>query len=299
MINKKKPILTVYADSNLLIDILASIDNGFTLMEEIKTINRSEDSSNLQAELKAGFSIPSMFNLFKVGIDTGISSENNKKQSFENSQNRYHTLGSLLYKLVNSLEEKKLLNSLENPENFSEVKCGDIITTTGIINLNPLNNSLEKTVRLIKGTELLASFTDLDPKQNKNETKKQLQPMLQIGKKLNQLLDDVTPRGQKALILENDKLNFSILFSIYDNFTRDLAGLEFGNHTFTVLGKVIGISENGADLLERSSLSGFNKEIFTALSEAFGTLGESYNIPEFKINVEGKVLTIIPIAIYT
>ncbi|NMC36388.1 hypothetical protein GYA49_05080 [Candidatus Beckwithbacteria bacterium] len=297
----KVPFVTVYADSNLLFDTLASIDDGFSIMEEVKTVDENATSSDIKANLKAGFSIPSVFNLFKIGADAELNSDREKStnKSQESSQVRYHTLGSLLYKLVNSLEDQKLLQTLQKENDFDRVSTGSIIQASGIVSLNPLNNSLEKTIRLIKATELLSSFSDLTPNQNRKEIKKQLDPMKKMRNKLQELLDDINSQGQKALILENSELNFSILFSIYDNFTRDIAGLEFGSHTFTVIGKVVNISQEGADLLERSSLSVFNKQMFTSLFDVFGKLGENFSIPEFKVQLKGKILTIIPIAIYS
>lgn len=299
--NSKVPFVNVYVDSNLLFDALASIDNGFSLMEEVKTIDKGETSSDVKANLQAGFSIPSMLNLVKIGTDAKVSSNSgsNSEQSLESSRIRYHTLGSLLYKLVNSLEQQKFLKNLDNKKTFEEISCGDIIKATGVINLNPLNDSLEKTIRLIKGIELLTSFAEFAPNENKKNIKQQSQLLEKIRTRLQLLLTDITPAGQKALILKNEEIDFSILFSIYDSFTRDIAGLQFGSHTFTVIGKVVGVSQNGANLLERSSLSGFNNQTFEALKDAFSKLGENFALPAFKVELDGKVLTIIPIAIYS
>jgi hypothetical protein len=59
-------VITVYLDTNALLDLLATVEDGFTLVERVTSGQAT--GSTLERSGEIGFGTPGVFNFFKLGL---------------------------------------------------------------------------------------------------------------------------------------------------------------------------------------------------------------------------------------
>src|SRR5215203_654123 len=92
-------IVPVYIDTNALLDLLASIEGGFSLVEKVtsRTSTSSEKDRSAQAEAGTEFGIPNVLSLLKIKLGGTLSAKRSEEAGEEREIERYHTYGSLLH----------------------------------------------------------------------------------------------------------------------------------------------------------------------------------------------------------
>ncbi len=139
-------IIPIYVDTNSLLDLLASIEGGFSVVEKITT--QSAETKGIDQEVKAGteFGIPNVLNLLKVNLGYAGNWNKASEAKQETSTEKYHTYGSLFYRLREYLEDQSLIKKVDNdPASWAAIQPSDFIELHGMFKPNPLANSLSKT----------------------------------------------------------------------------------------------------------------------------------------------------------
>ena len=93
--------IPIYLDSNTLLDLLASMEDGFSTASKIVT--RDSDSKSTSIAGEGNFGISSVFNMFKIGFKGSGERRTNHESGEERQEDRYHTYGSLMNRLVKNL----------------------------------------------------------------------------------------------------------------------------------------------------------------------------------------------------
>jgi hypothetical protein len=108
--------IPMYLDTTALLDILASIEDGFSMSNNVTTVSSS--SKNTELSGKAAFDITLLpLRLFGMG-----RRESGSGLSEERTLERKYTYGSLLYKLRKSLRERNLLTRIEDSDAWQRSK---------------------------------------------------------------------------------------------------------------------------------------------------------------------------------
>lgn len=287
-------IIPLYLDTNILIDLLASLEGGFSMMEQITTKNSDTTNAGVKAGAKIGF--PNFLEMFKVDLDSKLAQETGTES--ETSTQRYYTFGSLLYKLISQLKEQKILKSYSE-DFYKNVEPGDIIEIKGQITKNPLVSSIKGLIEMTDATILLSQLGNAKTPQEKQKISDLKKSMGDLKIKFTTLLTGFEKKNQDFYLLDtNEKEKLSFYFSTFNSFTRDLSGLEFTDGEFIILGKVID-KKDKLNLLEKSSLSGYPAKTFKDLIPAFKTFKDTgFNVPDFKVEIDNPTIKLIPIAIY-
>jgi hypothetical protein len=111
-------VIPIYLDTTALLDILASIEDGFFMSATVTTY--SSDSKNTQLSGKAEFGV-GFLNLFSMALHGSGTREKGSQASKENVTERKYTYGSLLYRLRKNLLQQKLLTEIRNQGDWEGV----------------------------------------------------------------------------------------------------------------------------------------------------------------------------------
>ena len=71
-------VVTVYLDTNALLDLLATVEDGFTLVERVTSGQTAGSTSERSGE--ASFGAPGVFNFFKLGLSGKLARVNNNTE---------------------------------------------------------------------------------------------------------------------------------------------------------------------------------------------------------------------------
>lgn len=307
-------VIAVYLDTNVLLDLLATVEDGFRLVERVTTGQTSGRSSERSGG--AEFATPSLFNFFKVGFSGKLGKTSDEGASETKETELTHTYGSLLHRLRRYLFEENLVTSL-SPEGTLPVAVGSFIEFTGVVRPNPFTDSFHRLQRMLRFAEVATSMSQTpspDPIGNKGNrgqnqgrsvpANKQASQLKAMEAFFEQLTADVEREGTSTVLIDNNPSQYRAVVTLFDDFLRDRSMAEILNREFRILGKVarhlpVGSPEN-VDLLASSGVAGFPPEILSQLSGMMDQMsnegGAQLHSPS--TTIDPPVIEIVPIAIY-
>lgn len=133
------PVHPVYLDVPMLLDFLATIEDGFASVEEVT--ERVGSTTEREREGKGGLSAP--FHFLKVEIGGRLRRSAKKEEETERKGVREHTEGSLFNVLREHLHQEELISRPKTRADVSSLECGDIVEVTGEIVGNPLEQIVD------------------------------------------------------------------------------------------------------------------------------------------------------------
>lgn len=279
-----------------MLDLLASLEDGFSIAEKITT--RSLESKNSELSGNAEFGINSILNFIK--LDFKGSGSRNKGQQSEQSHDteRYHTYGSLLNKLRRTLLDKGLLQTINSVEKWKTIKPAAFVEVKGKFLPNPVREPLETISKVFDFmfaiNDILGLSKNADP--NIQTQMQNLRKVIEIMKK------DFEHEKTKTFIVNvSESYNFKIVLSLFADYIRDYSGRELPYGEFRILGKVVRTLEAGEsiDLIRGSAMSGMMDDKLKILLDSFKEL-QTFGINTLPIQtkVNAPAAQIIPVAIY-
>ena len=302
-------VVPIYVDTNALLDLLASIEDGFSIVEKVttRTTTTAGSDKSISAEAGTEFGIPNVLNLLKIKLGGSLSSKKQRETGEEKEAERYHTYGSLLYRLRAFLNDKELIKRpYENSEVWETIEPSDFVEVHGVFRPNPLVDSLERIDRLIGLFEIMSDFRPLPSGQSSGSQKKGSQDdkkqMRQLRQFLQGILADIEKKNTRTFVIDATGPNqFSTVVLLFTDYLRDQTMAEIGYKEYRLLGKVVRKieqdSEETIDLLRGTGLGGVGREALEQLWNAFNQM-EQMNLPQVKPEISGPALEVVPIAIF-
>lgn len=276
-------IIPVYINEKIVLDMLAIIEDGFSMVSQINYTEHKESSSAQKVDAGISTSAPILSKFLKIDVSGGLSHEGNKGENENVIKEKVHTNVSLLSKFRGFLVENKILKS---DLNFSEVRVGDFIEVEGELQKNPIINYMDSFIDLFRMADIFTEKTQLG---NRTQAKNQKQKEDEVVKQIKSFTDELKHSGTTVLSVQEQYL-------ANDNISEILGG------HFKILGKVISICKEDTeniDLLRKTSLSIFQEDL---LNELFAELKtddmKQFNLPELRTKIESPAVIVIPIAIY-
>ena len=111
----------VYLDPQIVFDLLAMLENGFS---QISTVNTSIKESKENNSKMCG-SLNTALSLIGVSLDGEINKSKEKEDSETQTSEKIHTPSSLFSKLRLKLYDKGLVHTITTIDEMSGLKCGD------------------------------------------------------------------------------------------------------------------------------------------------------------------------------
>ncbi len=211
--DSKDITIPIYLDVNIFMDIYASIEDGFNMVENVTT--RSIDTTNTKISTNMEFAISGIINFIglntKGSVSASDSGENQKE--LENKIERYHTYGSLLNRFRKKHLESGLIKKVSN-DNWNTINSSDFIEIEGTFYLSSLYEIFQTLYNLV---EVGISYQDAHDKFNEVSKKlnEQLPNLLELRNKVKKLepREGATEREIKQhqnALSDLEKLNFKI-----------------------------------------------------------------------------------------
>ena len=292
--NKNSLIVPIYINEKIVIDMLAIIDDGFSKVSQINSVENID--KNEKNAVEVGVSTSSIISKFlKIDFRGDIANQKTTQRNNSMSKEKVHTNVSLLSKFRSYIFENEILKI-----NFDigKLKIGDFIEFEGELQKNPLIEFLNAFVDIYKLVDIFSEESHLG---NKSKAKTQEKVNQKIIKQIKSFSDELKHSGTIDFILSSEQgdivLSTQEQYLSNDNISEILGG------TFKVLGKVIAICEddsNNINLLRKTTLSLLPEELLEEVFAGFKSDEmEQFNLPEFKTKIKGPAMIVIPIAIYS
>lgn len=294
LIKADRLIVPVYINEKIVLDMLAIIEDGFSMVSQVNYTEHKESHSTQKAEAGISTSATILSKLLKINISGEVDHTGEKGEDESVATEKVHTNVSLLSKFRGYLVENKMLNSKFE---VSKMRVGDFIEVEGELQKNPLIDYLELFIDLYRMAEIFSEKPQLGNRTQANNQKQQ------ENKTLNQIklfADELKHSGTIDFILSDQK-GIAVLSAQEQYLSNDNVSEIIGGR-FKVLGKVISICKDETEeinLLRKTSLSILSEGVLT---EMFSGLKNSdmdqFNLPELKTRISGPAVIVIPVAIY-
>lgn len=303
-----------YVDTSSLLDLLASLEGGFSMVERFS----SHESAGVSREraTEGGFGVSSVLNLLKLNLSTSRKAGTQASAGSQTEAERYHTYGSLLYRLRTTLDDAGLIKRLsDDAREWESIEPSDFVEIRGVFRPNPLAESLSTVLRILGIVRSVYTIPDKAPGSAKREDKiqadtaraaaaAQINEFEQIEHVLRGVLDDVQHEGARLFVIQlAEGSGRSVVARLFTEYARDSSFAELGHGDFKLLGKVVrnlaDPAEPGIDLLQGTGMGGMGEEILEELLSGFRAAASvGLNLPDIATTVDAPALQVVPIGVY-
>ena len=296
-------IVPIYVDTLALYTLVATIEDGFTLIE--KVTRQDEDATEThenKRSLSATFTMP----FLKLGANPAKSQSDISSSGRILEGEKYHTAGSLLSRFRRFLIDEQLLpNITKTDQDWREISTSDFVEIQGTLNLNPMLDTLNTINSLLDLIlNIPTSMTqnkDSRKTRGKDSTQSQLKP---IKKMLEGFRTELTStEAQFYVVNMAHPKELKAVITIFPHYMRDVSGQELVGRELRILGKVTQkfvTEEDGIiNLLSGTSFGSLSEDIISQFIDAFQQMNDSgMNLPEVHTSISAPVLQILPVAVY-
>ena len=287
-------IVPVYINEKIVLDMLAIMEDGFSMVSQVSYSEHKEGSSTQRLEAGASTSATILSKLLKINMSGELAHTGTSDQSENVSKEKVHTNVSLLSKFRRFLVEEKFLKS---DFDVKKMQIGDFIEVEGELQENPLINYMEIFVDIFRMANIFAEKPQLG---GKTQARNQRQQEDETIRQIKSFAEELKHTGTIDFILTDQKgtvvLSAQEQYLSNDNISEILGG------RFKVLGKVIAICRDeteSIDLLRKTTLSVLSEDMIAEMFSGFkNDEANQFNLPELKTKIKGPAVIVIPVAIY-
>lgn len=293
-IEKNSLIVPIYINEKIVLDMLAILEDGFSMVSQVNYSEHKENNSTKKVEAGVSTSATILSKLLKINIGGEYDHAGNNGENESVSKEKVHTNVSLLSKFRDYLACSKLL--IANRE-FLDIQVGDFIEIEGELQKNPIINYLELFIDLFRMADVFSEEAQLGKKTQSNNQK---QKDNNTVKQIKSFVDELKHSGTIDFILTSDL--GTVVLSAQEQYLSNDNISEIIGGRFRVLGKVISLckdSTESIDLLRKTSLSILSDDLLEEMFVGFKNESlKQFNLPELKTKIPGPAIIVIPIAIY-
>ena len=299
--DKKVPsdqlIIPVYLNEKTVLDMLAIIEDGFSMVSEVTSSN--QDTSSSSGKLSGGVSTKAILDkLLKIQLEGNFQKDKSTTSGVDTKLEKVHTNVSLLSKFRSELIDGNLLTCKAGDSlDISNINAGDFIEIEGELQKNPMIDIMEKFIDVFRMADI---FTDKPQLGNKKAASGKKATDNITVRQMQSFLDELKHTGTVDFILESSSgtavLSAQEQYLANDNISELIGG------TFKVLGKIIRVcrkDEDGINLLRKTTLNildSATREQFLAMFKAEELA--AFNLPDVRFMIAPPAVIIIPVAIY-
>lgn len=283
-VKKENLTIPVYLDEQIVMDLIATIDDGFSEFYTIETTKNKGIGTEVNANGQG-----KVLKLFKAKMDLSHSRENTngtKKQ-----ESKVQTVVSMFHNLKQYLNQNGFIE-----KNNKEFKNGDFIELQGEFSINPLIDLLNTFSNFFEMSGVINKAANTSKAKNKRtEALKDMQIESQIKGLIKVFetdgkIDVICHSGDKTFIIPSKK-----------EFFTDGKGDVIRTGNFRMLGKIVKIcsEKENISLLRDTKIGKIKSSILDTAIESFNN-PEIKNVVDFEpvvTNYDNAIL-VYPIAIY-
>jgi hypothetical protein len=128
--------IPVYLNQQVVFDLLAVLDNGFTNLSTVKTV--ASQSEQNKYGMSGGVGVSNAFALLNVTFGAERNKDKQKQDTTEIVEERIHTPTSLFVRLRNELKNRELLKEVTDAQTLEKLQSGDFVEFEARLRQNPL-----------------------------------------------------------------------------------------------------------------------------------------------------------------
>lgn len=291
--------IPIYLNQQVVFDLLAILDDGFSRLRAIKT--SSEESESSKHGIGGSIGLSNVFTLLGVSFSGERTKERGINKQTEVSQEKVHTPTSLFAKLRSILEQEHQMRIIESADALTTIRSGDFVEFKAVLRKNPLVDTIEGFKTLM---EMAALFSNSPGTQKQKGNAKPQSQMAPIMRQMDGMLAALTQFRSIELIgelLQAPQVK-AVIASRLDYFNQGDTS-EIIDGEFQILGKVTRVVQSSEqepiNLLRKTPFGRLDQRLLQGLEEAIAAAPEAgLRTPEFVTEICGPALLIIPIAIY-
>lgn len=293
IINKPDITLPIYLNEKIVVDMLAMIEDGFSMVSSISAITSDNTSSNNKLGFDADVN-GIMSRLLKISFATGHTGSESKSFESTTTSEKVHTISSLFFKLRNYLHDNNLIVDLTNKLSVDQVTPGDFIEAQGSLEKNPLIHMLEDMSEALKFADMFSDEAQLG---NKSKSSKSRSDSNKAVKQIDNFVEKLKVSGTEDFIMKGD---VSVVLSVQEKYLSNDNVSEMVGGEFRVIGKVIQIyRDESVNLLRKTPLALLSDKDINEFKNSFDNEDlQEYKLPELTTEVEAPSIVIIPVAIF-
>jgi hypothetical protein len=282
--------------------LLASIEGGFSAVEKVTTRSSSTSGSEKSASAQGGteFGIPNVLSLLKINLDGSLALKKGQESGQQTETERYHTYGSLLFRLRSHLDDEKVIERLTDVNSWDAIHPSEFVEVKGVFHPNPLVDALQIFQRLIGLFNLFADI-QLGSKVERKKNQLDQKQTGQFEKFIKGILSDLEKGNIRIFVIDLVQLPmYRAVVSLFSEYLRDPTMAEITHKEYRLLGKVVrkvAKDEEGIDLLRGTGMGGIGKQALDQIVTTFGQ-ADGMNLPKVETAINGPALEIVPIAIF-
>lgn len=289
--NKKSVFpVTTYLNQNVVFDLLAVIEDGFSQVTNLNVSNTEGKNTTNRVDGEAGFGMYGV----KTKIKAAMGLEKSTMEEKNSNEEKVHTPTSLFAKLLSYLDENDYIMDIDKKDNLANLEHGSFVRFQSKLERNPL-------ISLLKSFEQMMVIAMT------------LQPVPKNGKKdsNSEILRQI--KSMRASLMENN--NFDLICSInelddlkavlpvYLNFFIHKNTNEIIDGNYTVFGKVVKVVTSESDdinLFRNTAFKLFQQQALDTLLHSMNSgIDDQLNIPNIISRITSPSILVIPIAIYS
>ncbi|MBS6842258.1 MAG: hypothetical protein KH197_00915 [Clostridiales bacterium] len=290
-------IIPVYLNEKTVLDMLAIIEDGFSMVSEVTSSN--QDASSSTGKLSGGISTKAILDkLLKIQLEGSFQKDKSTTSEVDTKLEKVHTNVSLLSKFRSELIDGNLLTCKAGDNlDISNIKAGDFIEIEGELQKNPMIDIMEKFIDVFRMADIFTDKPQLGSKKVSSEKKNTDNITV---RQMQSFLNELKHTGTVDFILESSAgtavLSAQEQYLANDNISELIGG------TFKVLGKIIRVckeDEDGINLLRKTTLNildNTTREQFLSMFKAEELA--KFNLPDVRFMITPPAVIIIPVAIY-
>lgn len=290
-------VLPVYLNEKVVLDMLAILQDGFSMVSEISTT--SQESNDVSGTTKGEMSSGSLLNrVLKIKLGAEVSGEKKQEEQWVSKEARFHTSASLFSEFRRQLIEHDMLTCMASDSlDIHEIQIGDFIEVEGALMKNPLIDILEKFISVYRMSKIFSEPVAVGHK--KQASQKELAEDAQI-QQMRSLLEELRVTGTLDFVLKSDRA--SLVLSAQEKYLENDNISELIGGNFKILGKVIKIcaeKDEGISLVRKTPLDILDADSLDGLIQAFESNDlKQLHLPEVEIQISAPAAIVIPVAIY-
>lgn len=294
---KEQLIIPVYLNEKTVLDMLAIMEDGFSMVSEVSSSNQNTNTSDVKTN--GGLSTKAILDkLLKIQIDSNFEKKKSKSETTQTKLEKVHTNVSLLSKFRSELINNHLLScTADDNLDITEIKTGDYIEIEGELQKNPMIDLLEKFIDVLRMDEI---FSEKPITGNKKNASNKKDNNYTIAHQIKSFLNELTHSGTIDFILENPQA--TLVLSAQEQYLSNDNISEIIGGKFKILGKVIKICETqneSINLLRKTSLYVLDKNTLNEFLSFFNSDDiKQFNLPNIRFEISGPSAIVIPVAIY-
>ena len=290
-------IIPIYINEKIVLDMLAILEDGFSMVSQISHTEHSDNKVEQKAGVEIGTSASILSKLLKIDMSGAVSHNGDHGSENNVSKEKIHTNVSLLSKFRSYIVKEKILKT---DFNFSEMQIGDFIEVEGELQKNPLIHYFDIFSDVFRLCEVCTEKASLG---EKTQTKTQRKQENETIKQIQAFTRDLKHSGTIDFVLSGSKC--SAVLSVQEKYLANDNVSEMIGGRFKILGKIIAIykdKSDSIDLLRKTTLSILPKDILDNICHNIcqfkGDEFSQYHFPELITRIAGPAVIVIPVAIY-